>query len=304
MGYSSVHSIWAVAREQHGVVTRGQLLERGFSSQAIHHRVAKGRLFPVHRGVFALGRPQLTQYGNWMAAVLTCGPKSGLAGMAAAALYEIWASGREIEVCVPAHVRRRRKGIIVHRRNDFEVTSLHGIPVTPPVLTLIDIAPRLTRNELQRAVSVADSRNLIDPESLRSALDDVKPRRGVALLRDTLDRLTFRLTDSELERMFIPLAVRAGLGVPLTQQWVNGFKVDFYWPHLNLIIETDGLTYHRTPSQQAVDHRRDQEHAATGTERLRFTHGQIAYEPSHVTDTLAGVADRVLRTADSWQTPP
>jgi very-short-patch-repair endonuclease len=304
MGYPSVQSIWAIAREQHGVVTRGQLLERGYSSQAIHHRVTNGRLFPVHRCVYALGRPQLTQYGHWMAAVLTCGPEAGLAGMAAAALYEIWASRHEIEVCVPAHVRRRREGIIVHRRSELDVTSYHGIPATPPIDTLVDIAPRLTPAELEAAISAADKRNLVDPEALRAALDDIAPRPGVAVLRDTLDRRTFRLTDSELERTFIPLSVRAGLGVPCTRRWVNGYKVDFYWPHLNLVVETDGLTYHRTPAQQAADQRRDQAHAAAGTERLRFTHGQVAYEPTHTIETLSRVGSRLLRTADSWQTPP
>jgi very-short-patch-repair endonuclease len=302
--WPTVQSVLELTRRQHGLVTREQLMELGMTRRAIEHRCRRGRLHPVLRGVYALGRPHLSQHGHWMAAVLTCGPESCLAGMAAAALYEIWASRHAIEVCVPAHVRRRRKGIIVHRRTDFEVTSHHGIPVTPPIHTLVDIAPRLTSAELEAAISAADQRNLVDPETLRAALDDVTPRPGVAVLRDTLDRRTFRLTDSGLERMFVPLSVRAGLGVPRTRRWVNGYKVDFYWPHLNLVVETDGLTYHRTPSQQAVDHRRDQAHAAAGTERLRFTHGQIAYEPTHVMETLSRVGNRLLRIADSWQTPP
>jgi very-short-patch-repair endonuclease len=119
---------------------------------------------------------------------------------------------------------------------------------------------------------------------------------GVAILRDTLDRRTFRLTDSELERRFLPLARQAGLPSPLTQQWVNGFRVDFYWPKLRLIVETDGLRYHRTPAQQAEDRLRDQVHAANGFTPLRFTRAQVRYEPGHVRETLAAVVER-LRAA-------
>jgi hypothetical protein len=43
-----------------------------------------------------------------------------------------------------------------------------------------------------------------------------------------LDRDTFRLSDSELEVLFRPIANDAGLPPPLTKQRVNGFEVDFY----------------------------------------------------------------------------
>ena len=97
-----------------------------------------------------------------------------------------------------------------------------------------------------------------------------------------LDRRTFRLTDSELERRFLPLARAAGLPVPLTRQRVNGFEVDFFWPDLGLVVETDGLRYHRTPAQQARDRLRDQAHTAAGLTPLRFTHAQVRFEPGHV----------------------
>lgn len=118
----------------------------------------------------------------------------------------------------------------------------------------------------------------------------------MAIVRDTLDRRTFTLTDSELERLFLPIALRAGLPLPLTQQRVNGFRVDFHWPELGLVVETDGLRYHRTPAQQAKDRLRDQAHAAAGLTPLRFTRAQVRFEPDHVGRTLAAVAER-LRAA-------
>ena len=74
---------------------------------------------------------------------------------------------------------------------------------------------------------------------------------------------------------------------------MNGFRVDFYWPELGLVVETDGLRYHRTPAQQARDRQRDQAHTAAGLTALRFTHAQVRYEPDHVKATLAAVRERL-----------
>ncbi len=117
---------------------------------------------------------------------------------------------------------------------------------------------------------------------------------GVPALRAVLDRHTFRLTDSELERRFLRLVRQAGLPEPLTQQWVNGYRVDFYWPQLGLIVETDGLRYHRTATQQSKDRVRDQVHVAAGLTVLRFTHAQVMFEPDAVLSTFRAVADRIM----------
>ncbi len=108
----------------------------------------------------------------------------------------------------------------------------------------------------------------------------------MAKLRTLLDRRAFTLTDSALERRFKPIARAAGLPEPFTQQWVNGFRVDFFWPDLGLVVEIDGLRYHRTPAQQARAHVRDQTHLASGRLPLRFTHAQVTYERAYVEDTL------------------
>lgn len=94
--------------------------------------------------------------------------------------------------------------------------------------------------------------------------------------------LTFRLSDTELEVLFRPIAAKAGLPTPLTKEMVNDFEVDFYWPDLGLVVETDGWRYHRTPSAQTRDARRDQSHTASGLTPLRFSHYQVAYEPQYV----------------------
>jgi very-short-patch-repair endonuclease len=115
----------------------------------------------------------------------------------------------------------------------------------------------------------------------------------VGVLRKVLDHRTFTLTDSGLERLFLPIARRAGLGRPETGVWVNGFKVDFFWRDLGLVVETDGLRYHRTVQQQAKDRVRDQALTAAGLTVLRFTRAQVRCEPEYVERTLREVVQRL-----------
>jgi very-short-patch-repair endonuclease len=158
---------------------------------------------------------------------------------------------------------------------------------------LIDLAASLRQASIERFINEADKRQLINPESLRTALDGYSSRRpGVAKLRAILDEPTFVLTESELERLFLPIVREAGLPSPRTGRWVNGFKVDFYWPELSLVVETDGLRYHRTAAQQTKDLIREQTHVASGLTPLRFSHAQVRYDPAAVRGALEAFAAR------------
>ncbi len=272
------------------VVSTPELLGLGLTRDTIRHWEATGRLHRVHQGVFAVGSPRLTRRDAFLAAVVAVGPDGGLSHDTAAALWGIRPDrpALPIEVSVPPDVVRARPGLLVHRRRlaHEDLTRRHGIPVTKPAIVLLDLAARLEAPRLERAISEADRLDLIDPERLRQKIDSWSGRTGVRPLRKTLDRHTFRLTRSDLERSFIPTVVRAGLAVPETRRIVTGVEVDFFWPALGLVVETDGLRYHRTPAQQAKAHRRDQAHYAAGLTPLRFTHWQVAYEKRWVEEVL------------------
>lgn len=180
----------------------------------IEHRVARGRLFPVSLGVYAVGWPALNQRRQWMAAVLAGGSNAALSHRSAAA------------------------------------------------------------------------RDLIDPDALRADLARFRGNPGVRPLRLLLDKRFFRLSDSDLEIYFRRIVRAAQLPTPLTKQHVNRFEVDFFWPDLGLVVETDGLRYHRTPSAQLRDARRDRAHVMAGMTPLRFTHYEVRYEPGRVRAAL------------------
>ncbi len=229
-----------------------------------------------------------------MAAVIACGDGAHLSHRSAAALWRIGTESSGIDVTLRRPGRVRRPGLEVRSRPSLparDFTRRRNIPVTTPVRTLIDLATELEDRPLERAVNQADVHDLVDPETLREALVSRGGQPGVKRLAALLDRHTFRLSDSDLEIYFRPLAARAGLPVPETKAWVLGFEVDFNFPSLGLVVEADGLRYHRTPAEQARAVKRDQTHVAAGLRVLRFTHWQIAYEAGYV----VGVLERMLR---------
>jgi very-short-patch-repair endonuclease len=287
------------------------LLELGFSEKAIERRLGSGRLRRIStvRGAYVVGRGEVSREGWWMAAVLVCGDGAVLSHSSAAALMRLGAERDVIEISIPGSSHLVRGELRVHRRAALgpgDVGEFKRIPVTSPALTLIDMAadrhcPDLT---LERGINEADKYDLITPHGLRAALDAHPSMPGVDRLRLMLDRRTFRLTKEELERRFLPLAREVGLPTPLTAQWVNGFEVDFYWPELCFVIETDGLRYHRTPAEQARDRVRDQTHTAAGMTHLRFTHEQIRYEPDYVFAILRRTVDRIEAAGGAPQGGP
>jgi very-short-patch-repair endonuclease len=278
-------SVWALVRRQHGVITRRQLLALGYSRKAIRHRVEAGRLHPIFAGVYAVGRREVSQEGFWMAAVLSCGEGALLSHESAAQLWGIRDRRRlPVDISIPRPRTARRRGIRVHRRElrDEMRDMQSGIPVTSPMQTLVDLALILGEAELDRAINEADNLGRIRADTI----DPPRGARGAARLRRHLASPAFFVTDSELERRFVPIALRTGLPKPETQVVLNGHRVDFFFRAAGLVVETDGLRYHRTPTQQKRDRVRDQELTARGLCVLRFTHDQIAHEPEHVADVL------------------
>jgi very-short-patch-repair endonuclease len=295
---SSGREIWALVRAQHGVIARPQLLELGMTPAAIRQRRQTGRLHEVHRGIYAVGRRELSRHGELMAAVLACGPGAQLSHQSAAELWRM--RGRvegPIDVAVPGDAPRRRPGIAAHRCRHHRRRHLHRIPVGDPISVLVDLAACLPTEEVEDAVNEADRLDLIRTHRLREALDGESKRPGVGRLKAILDAQTFSRAQNALERRFLALVRTAGVPRPDTQRRLGRYRVDFFWPELGLVVETDSLRHHRTAAEQAVDIGRDQAHARTGLRTLRFTHSQVFHRPDHVravlTDTYRHLAKAI-----------
>lgn len=233
---------------------------------------------------------------------MSCGDSALLSHRSAAALWRILRPfrGLDIEVVVPHGWPRRRPGIAVRQRRDIESIQrcvVDGIPVTDVVTTLVDLATCVGDPLLLRAINQADRLDLIDAHRLRCAIESLPRRAGLARLRSLLDEQGGGFADTLLELRFLRIVRATGLPAPQLQAHVNGFRVDFHWPDLGLVVETDGPRDHRTPAQQLRDRERDQTHTAAGLTVLRFTEAQVRNEADRVRATLAAVTARLCAQA-------
>jgi hypothetical protein len=102
-GASPERAISGLARRQHGVVGRAQLVGLGLGPGVIDRRIQAGRLRPLHRGVYAVG-PISAPYEAEMAAVVACGHGSVVSHRSAAALWHLLpypARNPAVDVMVP-----------------------------------------------------------------------------------------------------------------------------------------------------------------------------------------------------------
>jgi very-short-patch-repair endonuclease len=277
-------TLWRLARKQHGVLSRRQLLDCGVDDDGIRHRIRRGRLRRVYPGVYAVGRLPLTREGEWMAALLACGDTAALSHDSAALFWRI--ARRPAD---PIHVsvlsqRRSRNGIEVHRRSALHATTRDCIRVTTPAQTLIDIA---TSPDIEQAIGEAVLRRLVSLEALQTAA--TRAGRSGAPLRRVIHRATFRVTQSELERAFLRLVADASLPLPESQQRFGDTRVDFFWPGIGLVVETDGARFHASAIQQNRDRRRDQQRIRDGLTPLRITHAQVFFEQAETAALLVDV---------------
>jgi very-short-patch-repair endonuclease len=279
--------IAGIAERQHGVVAHRQLLALGLSRSTIARWVREGWLHRVHRGVYAVGHARLAREGRYMAAVLACGDGAALSHFAAAVLWEILPErGPRVDVTVPARGgRARHRLVIVHRAAlaPSEVATTHGIPLTTPTRTLIDLADVLPHRQLERAIDEA--------AYLRLDLTALRPRpgrRGAGRLARVLgehDPGSTR-TRFDLEERMLALCRRAELPAPDVNADVMRYEVDFVWREARLIVETDGWKSHGTRAAFERDRLRDAALVAAGWRVVRITWRRLERDPEGVAREL------------------
>jgi very-short-patch-repair endonuclease len=267
-----------LAFRQHGIVARRQLTALGIGARAIEHRVERGRLRVLHRGVYAVGHRRLTQDGRWLAAVLACGPSAVLSHRAAAALWGI-RGGTRAEVTAPG-ARHRRSGIQLHRAviPRDERTTHRGIPTTTVPRTLLDLSAVVARDELRGALRQAETLRLADTLWLGDLVARYPGRKGIAAARSLVEeaRRGLGVVRSELEERFQAFLIRAGLPLPQTNVLIEGFEVDCVWPQQRLIVELDGHSTHSPRHAFERDRERDRALIAAGWRVIRITWWQLA----------------------------
>jgi very-short-patch-repair endonuclease len=291
-------AIGALARRQHGVVTRTQLIGLGLGTGAIDWRLRTGRLRALQRGVYFVG-PVAPQLAGEMAAVLSCGRGAVLSPRIATSLWRLLPPPTppgDIEVTVMGRDPGRRPGVRVHRVRRLEpdeVTTFQGIPITTPARTALDLAAIVSARELEQAVAEVQRRGLADPRRLGVLVGRYPTRRGAGLLR-RLTRPNERpaITRSQAEERFLALIRDAELPSPEANVMLHGFEVDFLWREERLVVEIDGYAFHADRQAFERDRRRDAELAAHGYRVIRVTWRQLLDAPTVVVARVAQVLAR------------
>ena len=251
-------------------MSRERLHSIGFSDTMIRDRIASGRLHRLYRGVYAVGHTVIPRDGRFLAAVLACGDGAALSHRSAAEVWGIRPSAAtRIDVTV-SHTSgvRSSERIVVHRsRRRYETVIRYGILVTTPGQTLADLATALPRRQLEKALELAEAARL------HVAVPDDHP--GAKRLAEAAAHDLGTTTRSPLEDAFLELCDAHGIPRPLVNAVVHGYEVDFCWPELRLIVETDGFEHHGTRAAFERDRARDAALTARGWRVLRFSDGQV-----------------------------
>lgn len=289
-----------VAGEQRGLITWRQLLEAGVSRSAASRRIASGRLHRVHPGLYLVGHPVAPPLALELAALLVSGPDAVLSHDTAARLWGLRPAGpaAAVDVTVIGSCPSRRPGIRAHRTARLDRADLrrrHGLALTSPARTIVDLAARVSSRELERVLADAVASRLASGPEVRAALARAPRRRGASALRELLAE-TPKLTRSEAERDFLALIRSARLPLPQTNVRVGRFEVDCLWREQRLVVEIDGFTYHSGTRAYDRDRVRDDELESVGYRVRRVTYSQIRGD-GHA--TVARIARALGSTAEA-----
>jgi very-short-patch-repair endonuclease len=289
--------ITRLASRQHGVVAREQLLAAGVSAHQVDWRIRARRLHPIHAGVYLVGHAVPTEHATAMAALLACGEEAVLSHRSAASLWRLlsYPATAPAWVTVPPERSAARPRIKISRANldPRDIRHRHGMPLTSPPRTILDLSPSLDEYELEALVAEASYRNLASEPELRSQLKRNPRKRGVARLRSVLDLPGGpRRTRSPSEREMLRLLRRSGIDGYETNAKVHTYEVDFLWRDRSFAVEVDGYDAH----SGRVAFERDRLKAATlnanGITVMPITGRQIRRDPDGILGRLLAALAR------------
>lgn len=282
--------------EQYGHVTTVQAATVGVTARNLFRLVGSALLVRVHRGVYRVASVAETREGTALAAVLAAGEGAALSHSWAAWLHGIdrVLLAEEPEVTTPGRARRRIPGVTVRTSRDLppcDVVTVRGIPATSGARTAIDLADgHLTATEIMAMVDDLICRKATTRAWVhRRARALAAGRAGVGVIV----RITRPGAEDEfwswLERRFDTGVVAAfGLPPPAYNLSVRDRRgrigiADACWDGpRDVVVELDGLRFHRLTASRRRDARKANRYALSGRIPLRFTYVDVVEHPDRV----------------------
>lgn len=279
--------IWRLARKQHGVVARWQLLPLGVSRHEIQRRRETRRLTEIHRGVYLVGAVP-SEFSYAQAALLALKGRGTLSHFSAAHLWSLrdYPPQAPPWITAPFNGRSSRSGLHLHRATleAVDLRKVRGLQVTSPPRTVLDCAPLYGDDyEFEALVAEAKYRGVASEAELSDQLGRNPKKRGSARLRRVLDLSGGpRRTRSKGERAFLRLLREQGIDGYETNSKVFGPELDFVWADLRFAVEIDGWDGHSGKVAFERDRLKVAELQAKDVDVMPITGRQIARDRNGV----------------------
>ena len=251
-------TVVGIARRQHGLVTRSQVVRSECSLGGLYGRLERGELEVVHPGVYRFASSRPTWEQRALAALLWLGSTAALARSSAAHVHRLDGFSSPplpIEVLVP---RRRINAarsvpgtVVIHRaRKGFATCEVGGLRVTELTRTLLDLSATLKGDALD---DVLDSAQRMYPgtdgELERRLARKTRGLKGAVQMKELLADRNGLATDSPLEARVFRALRRVGIKRPSHQIPVcdeQGYvtRLDFAWREERVALHVDGYLWH------------------------------------------------------------
>jgi very-short-patch-repair endonuclease len=279
-----------LARAQHGVISRRQLLAAGLSDSQLTTHVQKGMLLRQVDGVYRVsGAVASFDSALWIAVLATHGV---LRSTTAAYLWQmIEEHFGPIRIAVDRDTRIIQvPGVEIFRR-DLSARSRvtrFGLPVVVRPQAILDHAVTLPLGRATAAIDRALQRGWLTPPDLAERL--ARPRRGNPVLRHIAAGLLAG-AEAESERLLHRLLRRHRImgwlpNYPVVVAGVVRARLDAAFVEHRLAIEVDGYAYHSKDGAFQRDRTRQNLLMLLGWTVLRFTWADLTERPEYVVTTL------------------
>lgn len=305
MTHDVIARVLALAGQHHGLVRTDLLQGIGVDRSALSRLTAAGVLEPFGgRGIRRLAGGEVTPHQRLLAAVWSAGPRSAASHRSAAWLWGLDVAARSVlDVSVPAGGAGRPRGVTLHRASDLvpgAVTTVDGIPVTEPTLTLVDLASVVGPDELEQAFDSALRQGLTSLARAEARLrrSGRRGRNGAAAFRALVEgrAAVDGVTESVFEARLVQLLRRAGLPEPVRQvelhdRWGLIGRFDCAYPPARVAIEADSVRHHHSRERFEADRERRARVEALGWRVPTFTWRQVTRRGLWVASTVEAILD-------------
>ncbi|WP_245927588.1 endonuclease domain-containing protein [Nocardioides silvaticus] len=245
----------------------------GISRHELRRLVRDGDVRVVVRGVYAAATLEDTVEVRAAAVALVSAPGHVVRDRTAAwlhgvdmLLYSEHDAPPPVETCALRGNQPSQRDGVDGRTRDLvprDIMLLHGLRVTTPLRTALDLGCVLHRRDAMAALDAICRRHGITKEQLVIEVARYRRRRGVVQLRELVGLVEPRAESAR--ESWMRLAIHdAGLPAPEPQYWVvvDGeprYRIDLAYPKHRVAIEYDGWEAHeQTPDQRERDRVRRQ----------------------------------------------